>query len=537
MFIFFTNTITFIFVMMIGIIFIPTTLSQENRASTEEKRTQDLIQLEKISKDGQYGLEVGLSYEFELKNEHLGAYLEQFEIPSIQKNLEIFLWTPFIPNENGPSQEFYQLVQKEIIERYPNRENMRLLQKQHPDAFAELTKNLNASAVQSWLIISSASNITQPISPDTSEKNLHTINILGKDGKPIERNTQIQLPTTHLESSKSSTLDPSNMIKTNSGLFVPAQSILIPEGEKTKISTTDIGDEIYKRWIDLPPVVRNKLIDFNQLNRRYKGWIAREVLNEPPDLSMLKSTAPKWMKETNKSHWEIGASLEIEHKGYFEDRSSYRKRLNAITQTLGLSYIIDRPLDQIDPSYSFHLNISVKDYPPNKLSTFLTYYQDIMLGRFLNSEKKQVAAFADGYGSYQNNLESKGFIRIVNAREGYFELRVHTKGPEETLDEVFKYLADMKNDEQATIKRMKNDLRKLITPKFMEEMLTSPGLQEKINKLNPNNNNYQRQFDAIMLENRQVMNKKYNALDAMLFRITGTSIKGLHGNNYFIDLG
>src|SRR3989339_1674811 len=160
MFIFFKNTVKFIITITVVMIIITfqTAFSQENEhhaaTNLEEKQSQDLTELEKINKDKQHGLEVGLSYEFELKNEHLGAYLEQFEIPSIQKNLEIFLWTPFIPNENGPSQEFYQLVQKEIIERYPNRENMRLLQKQHPDAFAELTKNLNASAVQSWLIIS-----------------------------------------------------------------------------------------------------------------------------------------------------------------------------------------------------------------------------------------------------------------------------------------------------------------------------------------------------------------------------------------------
>ena len=452
--------------MMIGIIFIPTTLSQENRASTEEKRTQDLIQLEKISKDGQYGLEVQLAYELELGGRHLGAYVENFDTSSLDISIEKFLNRTFSKKE----EEFERILQKEIVERYPNRENMQILKKKHPEVFLKLTQGLNTQEVDAWLR-GGVSHIILP-GQQEADKVQENFKILGPDGKPAEKKPLLIMP------GGNNSVD---LTKTQAGVFVP-QTIISPTTVENNFSNkknkVDIGDEIIKRWNNYPEFERCKTIDFDQLPREQRGWLI-QYFKPTILLENLKEKAPSWTSHTNNPHWD-GGMLEIETDGTFKTRSDFRHELSQVTNTLGLNDKIRRPLDNYWPDHSFHLNISVKNYPRDKLNTFLSYYQDIMLGRMLNSDKKQVSPFGSTNTSYQENLYNRGFLRLSDAYLGYFEIRAQTKGPEETLDEVLKYMTDMKHNEVGTIEQMKNDVKKLLTPKFFEAMLTSPGLQEKI---------------------------------------------------------
>src|SRR3989339_1138212 len=161
-----------------------------------------------------------------------------------------------------------------------------------------------------------------------------------------------------------------------------------------------------------------------------------------------------------------------------------------------------------------------------------------MLGRMLNSDKKQVSPFGSTNTSYQENLYNRGFLRLSDAYLGYFEIRAQTKGPEETLDEVLKYMTDMKHNEVGTIEQMKNDVKKLLTPKFFEAMLTSPGLQEKINKLEKdeikNSPTYQEKLHHIRSVDAEQLKRKYNALNSILLKYTGTNMLEMHKK--YIDI-
>ena len=509
---------------MIGIIVIPTTLSQENGASIEEKRAQDLTQLEKISKNGQYGLEVQLAYELELGGRHLGSYIENFDTSSFNIDVETFLNQSF-----SEKQEFERLLQKEIIERYPTRENLQILKKKHPEAFLKLTQGLNTHEVNAWL----SGEVLHIILPgqQVADKVEDNFRILGPDGKPAEKKPIL------IEPWGNNLVD---LNKTQAGVYIP-QTIISPAKVENnfliKKNNVDIGDEISTRWNNYPELERHKIIEFDQLLREQKGWLI-QYFKLNIRLEDLKRKPPSWMSHTNEPHWD-GSMLEIETDGTFKTRSQFRKELSQVTKTLGLSDNLKIPLIDASRDYSLHLNISVKDYPPGKLRTFLIYYQDIMLGRLLNNEKKQVAAFTDSFVSYQNALEYKGFLRLNNAFSGYFEIRAQTKGPEETLDEVFKYLADMKNNEEETIARMKNEVRTLLTPKFFEEMLTSPLLPEKLNKLEKDIGKsspaYQKELESIIADDAKQLKRKYDALNSILARCSGTNMKELQ--NTLIKIG
>ena len=523
---------------MIGIIVIPTTLSQENVASMEEKRTQDLVKLEKIIKYGQYGLEVQLAYELELGGQYLGAYIENFRTSlSLHTSVEEFLNKTF-----SKEYKYDGLLQQLIVERYPTRGNMQILKRKHPDAFLKLTQGLNTQEVDAWLRGGEVSHIILP-GPQEADKVQENFKILGPDGKPAEKKPFL------IEPASNNAFD---LTKTQAGLYIP-QTIISPTTSENNFSITknkvDIGVEISKRWNNYPKLERSKLIEFDLLRRDQKGWLVQYLKPTISDkntsrkiawlLWNLKNKPPSWMINTNDPHWDR-SMLEIETKGKLDDRSQFRKEFSQVTDTLGLRDKLSRPLDDASPDHSLHLNISVKDYPPDKLITFLTYYQDIMLGRILNNEKKHVRAFGFKTVAYHKNLHERGLLRLKNSLLGYFEIRTQTKGPEETLDEVLKFLADMKNNETETVERMKNDVRKLLTPKFFEEMLTSTGLKEEINILNEDENiekdsqAYQDRLERIKAVNAVLQTRKYDALNDILLRYTGTNMEQLQ--NKYADL-
>ncbi len=265
-------------------------------------------QLAKRYKDGQYGLEVGISYEIEMADSVIGAYVENFNNETYQKKLTEFL-TRLLDTDTS----FRSEMKKSIIKNYPTRENLRVIREKHHDAFKDLTKGLNQEEVSSWLDGHSTQIHTSDMDMNRVFKDLGLD--MGDDPHNADKFVLGRGEKTALEAAPKPKLFDANgmpigtknikadrFITTDSGLFVPGHEFVDATGEKAiKTPSTDISSEIKRLWMDYPTKKRNHLIEFDQLRRESRGYIVKLYKREPLFLD-LKKDAPEWTRNTNSAH-------------------------------------------------------------------------------------------------------------------------------------------------------------------------------------------------------------------------------------------
>ena len=174
-----------------------------------------------------------------------------------------------------------------------------------------------------------------------------------------------------------------------------------------------------------------------------------------------------------------------------------------------------RPLDDLFSQHGLHLNISAKNYPADKLEKFLLRYQDLILVRLMESEKKLINPFGSSAVNYQpNDIRSRGLLRFSDPTKRHFEIRAQALSPKKTLDEIFFHMSEIIKDEEKAFSELDKKIVDKIDAKFFKKILNPMGLESELKAAGNNTELIRDIKNKFKLQ----VTAQQNALDSILKR-------------------